>query len=83
MTKTYTFYTDPGHGWLCAPLQEVRKSKISVSRYSYMRDGNAFLEEDCDAPKFLQYLQNNDIQYKIVENNTNNESPIRSYKRFV
>jgi len=53
---TYRFITDPGHGWLEVPMAELVKLEIAhtISKHSYMsRDGKlAYLEEDCDAPRF-------------------------------
>ena len=53
----FTFYTDPGHGWLqvsAADLRALCLTPQSFSRYSYRKAADLFyLEEDCDAPKFL------------------------------
>ena len=55
----YTFYEDPGHGWLEVPLHECRAlgiaDKISGCSYIRIKDGCAwlYLEEDCDAPLYL------------------------------
>lgn len=53
---TFTMFYDPGHAWLRVPLLALRKVGLgpeSFSRYSF-QDANAFyLEEDCDAPKFV------------------------------
>jgi hypothetical protein len=52
----YTFHSDPGHGWLEVPMDEIRALGIAdqISRYSYMtRDrSTAYLEEDCDMARF-------------------------------
>ena len=52
----FTFHTDPGHGWLEVPAADVRALGVKVSRYSYRsRDGRTvYLEEDCDAPAFVE-----------------------------
>ncbi len=56
--NTYIFHTDPGHGWLEVPFAMVYALGIGheVSRYSYMtRDCQTFyLEEDCDAYRFIR-----------------------------
>lgn len=53
----FTFYTDPGHGWLevsAADLRGVNLSAASFSRFSYRKGADLYyLEEDCDAGKFL------------------------------
>lgn len=53
-TTDLLWHSDPGHAWLEVSLTDVRRSKIEVSAYSYKRGKRAFLEEDCDAPKFLK-----------------------------
>ena len=56
--KRYRFITDPGHGWLEVPTNELQKLGIAdqISTCSYISaDGLlAYLEEDCDAPIFFQ-----------------------------
>lgn len=55
---SYRFITDPGHGWLEVPCADLVVLGVArdISRYSYLdhTTGMAYLEEDCDAPKFLQ-----------------------------
>lgn len=49
------FYSDPGHGWLCVPLELLNWMGLldQITTYSYMRGGNAYLEEDRDASTFI------------------------------
>lgn len=53
----FNLRSDPGHGWLEVPFGEMRALNLNptdFTRYSY-RDGNTFyLEEDCDASKFVE-----------------------------
>jgi hypothetical protein len=52
----FTFFSDPGHGWLAvsaADLREVGLFAVDFSRYSFMSGDRFYLEEDCDAPKFM------------------------------
>ena len=58
----FTFYIDPGHGWLGvtdAQIEAAGLSRADFSEYSYRipkefeGGGLCFLEEDCDAPKFI------------------------------
>jgi hypothetical protein len=57
LPPTYRFIEDPGHGWLEVPVTELQALGIAdkISGYSYVsRDGRtAYLEEDCDATKFI------------------------------
>jgi hypothetical protein len=53
----FTFYTDPGHGWLEVPFGELKALGLNpqdFSRYSYSKRNVFYLEEDCDAPKFVE-----------------------------
>ncbi len=55
--KFLRWYIDPGHGWLGVPIRTLLESGVAgqISTCSYI-DGQmmvAYLEEDCDAPKFL------------------------------
>lgn len=62
-------HTDPGHGWLQVPLMLIRTTGIKVTGYSYFSEKtqNVFLEEDCDAPKFIRYLTENKIEHAIKD----------------
>ena len=56
MKNTFTFHSDAGHGWLevsASELADVGASAKDFSRYSYRKKFLYFLEEDCDAPKFI------------------------------
>jgi len=53
----YTFYEDPGHGWLAVSLHELHELKIidKISGCSYVSPDRqtVYLEEDCDLSTFL------------------------------
>ncbi|MGH2536195.1 MAG: hypothetical protein ACRDHL_02250 [Candidatus Promineifilaceae bacterium] len=51
-----TFIFDPGHGWLKVPLVEIATLGIEgqISPYSFIEGQYAFLEEDCDCPRYLE-----------------------------
>lgn len=56
----FTFHTDAGHGWIEVSLHEMRRSGLEpkdFSRYSYRARNVFYLEEDCDAPKFIDAWQ--------------------------
>jgi len=60
--KGYTFINTPSHGYLCIGSDENGYSDaIAIARlsnYSYILDGGlVYLEEDCDAPKFLKKME--------------------------
>lgn len=80
-TRTFVFHTDPGHGWLEVPKELVKQLKVRVSQFSYQDRNNYYLEEDCDAPRLIDALKANGIEYKVISKNTDYDSPIRSYSR--
>jgi hypothetical protein len=83
--KTYIMHTDPGHGWLEVPvvdLQELGLSPHDFSKYSYRKNETVYLEEDCDMAQFwIRYEAQHGVSPKLRRLHTNNDSPIRTYKR--
>ncbi len=53
-----TFINDPGHGWLRVPLTDIAALGIEahITPYSYIEGNFAYLEEDLDAPRYLEAL---------------------------
>lgn len=83
----YLFLEDPGHGWLKVSLEELHELGIAnqISHYSYQDGRFAYLEEDCDAPRFLaakeaagQKVRRVDILHQF----TNGDAACRSYQRY-
>lgn len=61
MKKSFTFYCDPGHGWLKvsqADCNAIGLSAYDFTRYSYQETQKTgvqfYLEEDGDAGVFLE-----------------------------
>lgn len=84
--KTFKFFSDPGHGWLCvsvADLLDVQLLPRDFSRYSFRRDDSKlYLEEDCDASKFLHaYTAKHGTAPQITESHCNSDSLIRRLPR--
>ena len=52
--KHYTKYQDPAHGWVRVPIKDVKDSGIYVSPFSYTDGRFVYLEEDCDATRFIR-----------------------------
>jgi hypothetical protein len=50
-----TFLFDPGHGWLQVPLTDIALLRLEgqITPYSYIEGQYAYLEEDCDCPRYL------------------------------
>jgi hypothetical protein len=83
--KTFTLYSDPGHGWLkvtpadCESLGMVAES---FTAYSYRDEKFFYLEEDCDASRFvLAYESRHGKTPAIKHSNRNSDSPIRRLAR--
>jgi hypothetical protein len=83
MTKNYTWHVDCGHEWL-----EVTKAELErlngvkyYSRFSYQKDGNVFLEGDCDAEKFLQAKNFCGEKVSFTEKVYQGDAPLRTFER--
>jgi len=83
---TFNFHSDPGHGWLAVKNDLIRELGLSgkISSYSYMKGRTSYLEEDCDAPLFLEAFKAKfGIEPKINDlEPRNGYSPIRAMPRF-
>lgn len=79
--RQYTFIADPGHGWLeidWTDLKNVGLNPSDFSRYSYRKRNKFYLEEDCDAPKFLEaYKTKYGSEPTINEKHGNGRSFVR------
>ena len=84
MSKVLSFHADPQHGWLSAPIDEIRTAGLSITDYSYIdRDaGLAYLEEDRDAMVYINYLKEKNIPFTVSETHLNHEHPIRRMERW-
>lgn len=78
------FHTDPGHGWLAVPLEELEVLGVAkdISTYSYFKAGIVYLEEDCDAGIYLDAVKRAGYEVAVVERNVNKSSCIRNYGSF-
>jgi hypothetical protein len=77
----YKFIEDPGHGWLEVQVSEIYRLGIGdqISRYSYVNNGCAYLEEDCDFAVFMEakkYMGEPVELASVYQENT----PIRNYE---
>lgn len=64
-----TVYITPGHGYLRVPKSkflEVGADPTKISSYSGHDETTLYLEEDCDAGYFLDFLDENDIPFELV-----------------
>lgn len=58
-------YIDPAHSWLRVSRAAVAPIADKISTYSYITWGHVYLEEDCDASIYLDYLKSKNSQYTI------------------
>ena len=85
--RSYTFYCDPGHGWLKVSFKEIKALGIEdkITHHSYMRyNKNAhawdvYLEEDCDATLFYETKKARGEEIKPKYFHSGKSSKIRSY----
>lgn len=86
LKKTYTYHTDPGHGWMAVKRDELIILGIDhlISTYSYQSPSGQtiYLEEDCDADLFLKTYQEKfgpevRIRGRIKETHVNSNHRIR------
>jgi hypothetical protein len=61
--KQFTFIETPSHGYLVVKLTDI--DGLFFSQYSPSRKGNIYLEEDIDAPRFLQILRDRGEEFQI------------------
>lgn len=69
--QTFTFYTDPGHGWVEVPRSLLNELDIAdkITPYSYQRGDDVFLEEDCDLSTFADAMEKAGRPFKMTQVN--------------
>jgi hypothetical protein len=83
--QTFTFFSDPGHGWLEVPRELLHDLGIAdeISQFSYQRMEKVFLEEDCDLATFTRAMGAAGREFKVLEvNEPRNDSFVRSLPRY-
>jgi hypothetical protein len=81
---TFTFHTDPRHGWLevsIPNLLSVGLAPSDFSAYSFEGNGNVYLEEDCDAAVFIRTYEQVVGPFESVEAHSNFDHWIRRLRR--
>jgi hypothetical protein len=78
--QTFTYYQDPGHGWVAVPRSLLVELGIEdeITPYSYQRLDEVFLEEDCDLSTFTRAMGAMGREFKTLETYTNGDSFVRS-----
>jgi hypothetical protein len=77
----FSFYMDPGHGWLRVPISLLKELSIEsrITVYSYRRGDFAYLE-DCDATTFVKAMEERGRKVEFDDHSSNRESVIRRYE---
>jgi hypothetical protein len=82
----FKFYADPGHGWLAVKRKLLVEYGVAdlISTYSYQRGATVYLEEDCDAGRFLEAFKarHGEFSYDIETKCVDTRSPIRYYSHY-
>lgn len=81
---TFTYYQDPGHGWIKVPRKLLVKLNIAdkISPFSYSRGDSVYLEEDGDAATFATAYRATGKELRFKDQHTNRQSKIRSYDSY-
>lgn len=81
--KVYIFHQDPGHGWLAVKRKELIDLGLAdcISSYSYQKGKTVYLEEDRDAPLFIDILKKKGIEFHYRASHLE-KTPIRSYASY-
>lgn len=84
LTMDFKFYEDPGHGWLAVKRSLLVELGIEqhISPFSYQKGKTVYLEEDCDANRFVKAMETRGIKVNPVYKIHGNRSPIRSYESY-
>lgn len=77
-------FCDPAHGWIKVKKALLKELGIEnkISSCSYQKGEFAYLEEDSDARKLFEALEEKGIEINIDVKNTNKSSKIRSYESY-
>jgi hypothetical protein len=85
MAKTYIWAHDAGHEWLAVKIDQLIELGIAhkISQYSYMKNGTAYLEGDCDAALFIDaYTAKNGTAPKTKQGKYWDTQPLRRFARY-
>ena len=61
---TFNFIHDDSHGWLEVNLNKFPEAKDYATGFGYINGSTIYLEEDVEAPNFIQYLK---TQHKVID----------------
>ena len=82
---TREWYTDASHGWLKVKYSELEKLGIQceISSFSYRNGDDVYLEEDCDALKYINAVnKDGGAVYFRSGHDAPRESPVRNFASY-
>ncbi len=82
---TRYWYSDPAHSWLKIKYSELEKLGIQceISSFSYRNGDDVYLEEDCDAPKYINAMNKvGKALYFKTGSDSNRSSRVRNYDSY-
>jgi len=87
--KSFTFYCDPGHGWLKVSQKDcaaINLHPAHFTRFSFERTNKKgkrffYLEEDQDATLFLNQFEKVNATRPTIREKYSENSVIRNYTR--
>ena len=82
MKKVYHSHSE--QRWLPVKKHEIKMMGIEtdISSYSFVKGKTVYLEEDCDAMKFINAAKAKGITVELKESPPRDNSPIRYFKRY-
>ena len=72
------FHSDPAHGWLQVPKRTYLAVGYAASAFSYQDEKFVYLEEDCDAPRFIKKAEAKGLSFTMSEKTHNGPCFIRN-----
>lgn len=85
---TLTWHRDAGHEWLCVPGHELKLMPLSlqkeISNCSYQTQLGSFtyLEGDCDAGIYLDWLKTQGVEIEFTFEDHGDNASLRKLPRF-
>lgn len=81
---TLNKFSDPAHGWIKISLKHLNQLNLieNITPFSYINNKHAYLEEDLDASRLLDRLEELNIPYSFNYYHAYGSSKIRLYDSY-
>lgn len=80
---TFNFIHDDSHGWLEVNLNTFPEAKNYATGFGFINGNTIYLEEDVEAPNFIEYLKTQGKEFDIIDKTYDGQWFGRSYSRNV